>query len=176
MRKDVVHCMGLLKKIFSVVKSHAFEIDSLEEDPITGQLFLWVKVEGKCIPPIKKDPLELLKEGRSSNAFSKEDYDWIIDAVLENQKRLSENKYKKKFTLIKHQFSEQLEEPFIVYSDVNRQIHIKPAKEIHSNVEDLKKFSSDDSACIGYIVGCYVTEKEFQYHREKKPNNIINFK
>ena len=50
--------------------------------------------------------------------------------MLENQKIILENKYLKKHRLIKHQFSEQLAQPLIVYSDLNNKIHIKPAKEI----------------------------------------------
>lgn len=173
---DVVVMMSVLSRFFSIIKeikSHAFEIESVDKDDSTGLLFFWVKVGGKCTPPLRKDPISLLKEG--SKYFSKEDFDWIIDTVLENQKRIIEQKYKKKHSLIKHQFSEQLEEALIVYSDLRNKIYIKPASEIYSDIEKLKKFSSEDSACIGNIVGCCEAEKGHRLREERKANNVIKF-
>ncbi|HEK3886312.1 TPA: hypothetical protein SM062_003214, partial [Legionella pneumophila] len=135
-----------------------------------------VKIVGKCTLPILKDPLILLKESGSKSHFSEDDFNWILATILENQKRIIEKKYKKRFLLIKHQFSEQLEEPLIVYKDqLTNQIYIKPAKEIYSNIEKLKQFSSEDSACIGNIVGCNETEKDYKFCREHKKDNLIRF-
>lgn len=157
------------------VRTNAFEIDSVAEDESSGLMFFWVKLVGKCTPPLRKDPLELLKEITFKNSFSNEDYNWIVDALLENQKRLIEIKYKKKYSLIKHQFSEQLEEPLVIYTDLDKKIYIKPAKEIYSNRESINKFSSNDSACIGNIVGGYQIEKEYKLRTENKINNVIKF-
>lgn len=77
------------------INSPAFKIESSDEDPVTGLIFFWVKVQGKSVRPVKKDPIELLREARAKNCFSEKDYDWIIDMMLENQKRLIENKFKK---------------------------------------------------------------------------------
>ncbi len=146
--------MSILNKISSIIKdikSHAFEIESVDEDSTTGLLFFWVKIEGKCTPPLKKDPITLLQEARSNKYFSDKDFDWILDIMLENQKRIIEKKYKKKYSLINHQFSEQLEEPLIVFSDLNNKIYIKQAKEVYSDIDRIKNFSSEDSACIGNI-------------------------
>ncbi|HDV5941067.1 TPA: hypothetical protein ACS2XB_002217 [Legionella pneumophila] len=101
--------LSIISSIIKEIKSPAFKIESDDEDPKTGLIFFWVKIENKSVHPMKKDPIELLREARSKNCFSKKDYDWIIDVMLENQKRLIENKFKKNFSLIKHQFSEQLE-------------------------------------------------------------------
>ena len=156
------------------MKSPAFKIVSVDEDQETKLIFFWVKVQHKCVHPVRKDPIELLREARSKNCFSDKDYDWIIDVLLENQKRLIENKFKQKYSLIKHQFSDQLEEPLIVYSDMNNKIYVKPAKEIYSCVEKLKKFSSQDSACIGSIVGSHEAEQESKFRKQHK-NNIVKF-
>ena len=113
----VVVIRDFVKKIamlINEVKSQNLEIESEKEDE-TGLLYLSVKIAGKCTPPITKDPLILLKESGSKSHYSKKDFDWILDTILENQKRIIENKYKKQFSLIKHQFSDQLEEPLIVY-------------------------------------------------------------
>jgi hypothetical protein len=156
-------------------KSPAFKIDSVSEDPETRLIFFWIKIESKSVPPVKKDPIELLRDARSKNCFSDEDYDWIITVMLENQKRLIENKFKKNYFLIKHQFSEQLNEPLIVYNDLSNKIFIKPAKEIYSNIESLNKFNSQDSACIGNLVGSHETESEYKLRNQHKSSNVVKF-
>lgn len=156
------------------IKSQNLEIISEEEDPESGLVYLLVKLSGKCTPPIPKDPLILLKESGSKRHFSKEHYEWALASMLENQKRIIEKKYKKPYSLINHQFSEQLEEPLIVYKDqLTNKISIKPAKEIYYNIEKLKQFSSEDSACIGNIVGCNEAEKDYKFCREHKKNNVV---
>lgn len=170
--------MLAFRKIFSILKdvnSPAFKIESSNEDPETGLIFFWVKIQDKCVHPVKKDPIELLRDTRSKNCFSDKDHDWIIDVMLENQKRLTENKFKKNYSLIKHQFSEQLEEPLVVYNDSNNKIYIKPAKEIYSNVDSLKKFCSEDTACIGNIVGSHEAEQEYKLRNLYKNSNVIKF-
>lgn len=170
--------MKILNIISSVVKeirSPAFKIVSDDEDPNTGLKFFWVKIENKSVHPMKKDPIDLLREARAKNCFSKIDYDWIIDVLLDNQKILVEKKFKKSCSLIKHQFSEQLEEPLVIYKDSNNKIYIKPAKEIYSSIEKLKKFNSEDSACIGNIVGSHETEQELKLRKNHKNNNVIKF-
>ena len=171
--------MSILSEIYSVIKnnkSYSFKIDGTHEDNTSKLISFLVRLEGKCTPPIKKDPISLLKEGRAHNYFSEEDFNTILDALLENQKRLIESKYRKKLTLIKHQFSEQLNEPLVVYNDINNhQINIKPAKEIYSNIEMLRQFNSEDSACIGYIIGCHETENEYKFRNKDKPNNVLKF-
>jgi hypothetical protein len=170
--------MSVLKKMSFIMRelgSLAFQIESCDEDTATGLLYFWVKIVGKCTPPIKIDPIDLLKEARSNKQFSEADFNWAMDSMLENQKRIIERKYKNTYALIKHQFSEQLEEPLIVYSDRFKKIHIQPAKEVHCNIEKIKKFSSEDSACIGYIVGCYETEKEYKIRQKTKRPNTIKF-
>ncbi|CAM4448755.1 MAG: hypothetical protein LEGION0403_FIIPPAGN_02254 [Legionella sp.] len=169
----------VFKKIFILIneiKSQNLEITSEDEDAESGLIYLSVKIAGKCTPPIPKDPLILLKESGSKNHFSKEHFAWALDTMLENQKRIIERKYKKQFSLINHQFSEQLEEPLIVYQDqLTNQISIKPAKEIYYNIEKLKQFNSEDSACIGNIVGCNEAEKDYKFCREHKKNNVVKF-
>lgn len=169
----------ILKKIFLLIneiKSQNLEITSEEENKDSGLIYLSVKLSGKCTQPISKDPLVLFKESGSKNHFSEDDFNWILATILENQKRMIERKYKKKYKLIKHQFSEQLEEPLIVYQDqLTNQISIKPAKEIYSNIEKLKQFNPEDSACIGNIVGCNETEKDYKFCREHKKNNVVKF-
>lgn len=170
--------MSLLKIISSLVKetkSHAFKIESDENDPESGLIFFWVTIQNKSVHPVKKDPIELLREARSKNYFSKEDYDWIIDVMLENQKRLIENKFKKTYSLINHQFSEQLEEPLVVYRDSQNKIFIKPAKEVYSTIDKIRKFNSEDSACIGNIVGSHEAEQECKLRNQFKNSNIIKF-
>ncbi|HDV5785716.1 TPA: hypothetical protein RJD83_002694 [Legionella pneumophila] len=167
--------LSIISSIIKEIKSPAFKIESDDEDPKTGLIFFWVKIENKSVHPMKKDPIELLREARSKNCFSKKDYDWIIDVMLENQKRLIENKFKKKFSLIKHQFSEQLEEPLVVYKDLTNKIYIKTAKEIYSSIEKLKKFNSEDSACIGNIVGSHEAEQEYRLRNQCKNSNVIKF-
>ncbi|HAT7809673.1 TPA: hypothetical protein ACXYLK_002744 [Legionella pneumophila] len=167
--------LSIISSIIKEIKSPAFKIESDDEDPKTGLIFFWVKIENKSVHPMKKDPIELLREARSKNCFSKKDYDWIIDVMLENQKRLIENKFKKNFSLIKHQFSEQLEEPLVVYKDLTNKIYIKPAKEIYSSIEKLKKFNSEDSACIGNIVGSHEAEQEYRLRNQCKNSNVIKF-
>lgn len=157
------------------IKSPAFKIESYDEDTETGLIFFWVKIENKSVRPVKKDPIELLREARAKNCFSEKDHDWIIDVMLENQKRLIENKYKKNYSIIKHQFSEQLEEPLVVYKDLNSKIYIKPAKEIYSSIEKLRKFNSEDSACIGNIVGGHEAEQECRLRNKNKKSNVIKF-
>jgi len=170
---------GILNKIFftiNEIKSQSFEIISEKEDNASGLIYLSVKIAGKCTPPMFKDPLIILRESRSKALFSEEDHDWILATLLENQKRLIEKKYKKQLVLIKHQFSEQLDEPLIVYKDqTTEQIQIKPAKEIYYNLEKIRQFNSEDSACIGNIMGCYEAEKDYRLCKEKKTNNIIKF-
>lgn len=169
----------ILKKILLLIneiKSQNLEITSEEENNESGLIHLSVKIVGKCTLPITKDPLTLLKESGSKTHFSDKDFNWILATILENQKRIIEKKYKKKFTLIKHQFSEQLEEPLIVYKEqLTNQIYIKPAKEIYSNIEKIKQFNSEDSACIGNIVGCNETEKDYKFCQEHTKSNVFKF-
>ena len=173
MFKDVLKKYLLL---FNEIKYQNLEITSEEENIDTGLLYLSVKIVGKCISPVPKDPLILLGESGSKYIFSETDFNWILSTILENQKRLIEKKYRKKFTLIKHQFSEQLKEPLIVYKNhLTEQIKIKPAKEIYSNIDMLKQFSPEDSACIGNIVGCNETEKDLKICYELKQNNVFKF-
>lgn len=87
--------LNIISSIVKELKSPAFKIESYDEDPETRLIFFWVKIESKNVHPVKKDPIELLREARSKNCFSERDYDWIIDVMLENQKRLIENKFKK---------------------------------------------------------------------------------
>ncbi|MCC5014299.1 MULTISPECIES: hypothetical protein [Legionella] len=164
-----------ISSYFKELRIPSFKIESENVDPETGLIYFWIQLHGKCTPLLKKDPIELLREARAKNFFSEDDYDRIIAALLENQKRLIEFKYKKKFHLIKHQFSEQLEQPLIVYNDSTNKIYIKPAKEIYSNIESLRMFSSEDSACIGNIVGSHETEQEFRIRKEAKKENVIKF-
>ena len=166
---------SIISSIIKEMKAPAFKIESDEADPKTGLIFFWVRIENKSVHPMKKDPIELIREARSKNCFSEKDYDWIIDVMLENQKILIENKHKKQFSLIKHQFSEQLEEPLVVYKDIENKIFIKPAKEIYSSIEKLKKFSSEDSACIGNIVGSHEAEQEYKLRNQCKKSNVIKF-
>lgn len=169
----------MLSRIYSIIKNnkfYSFKIDGTYEDKSSRLISFWVMINGKCTPPIKKDPIELIKEARSSHHFSESDFNEILDALLENQKRLIENKFRKKLSLIKHQFSEQLKEPLVVYNDlINQQIYIKPAKEIYSNIDMLRQFSSEDSACIGNIVGCHEAESENNLRNKKNKNNVIKF-
>lgn len=163
---------GIFKKI-KTVSNHKLEIIS-EDNINTGLINLIVKFPGKYMPP--KDPLVVMRECGALSNFSKEDFDIILSAILENQKRIIEKKYKKQLLLIKHQFSDQLNEPLIVYKDLStEQIYIKPAKEIYYNIEKIKLFSSEDSACIGNIIGSYEAEKDIKTCKEKKMNNVIKF-
>jgi len=170
--------MRIFKKIFSIfteIQSYAFQIESVGKDDNTGLLFFLVKIDGKCLPSFKKDPICLLKEERSSKNFSKQDFNLIISTMLENQKIIIEKKHQKKYILLKHQFSEQLEEPLIVYSDNINKIYIEPAKEVYANLTKIKNFNSEDSACIGHIVGCSETEKEHKYRDNKIHTNVVKF-
>lgn len=171
--------MSIIDKITSiikVIKTHAFELESVNKDGKTGLLYCMVKIGGKCVPSMRIDPLDLVKDGKIVKCISEDDFNKVIEALLENQKIIIENKYKKKYTLIKHQFSEQLEEPLVVYSDSLNKIYIKPAKDIYSALEKIKQFSSEDSACIGNIVGCSETEKEYKFRNANKlANNVIRF-
>ncbi|WP_058463077.1 hypothetical protein [Legionella adelaidensis] len=167
---------SLLSSIFKEIKSSAFIIESLDEDPKSGLFFFWVKVKNKSLQPIRKDPLELLREIRSRNCFSSKDYDWIINILLENQKRLTEKKHQKPFSFIKHQYSEHLNETLIVFRDSNNKIHVKKAKEIYFDSSNLKKFNSVDCACIGYIVGTHDIEQDFKLKTNQKINKQSKIK
>lgn len=162
--------MGIISTIFSFLKENApnqFKIESVEEDLSSGLLYFLIKVEGKCAPLIKRNPLDLIKENSLPDLFSRDDFDLIVDSILENQKRIIENKYKNKFSLIKHQFSDKLQEPLIIYKDLRtKKTHIKTAKEIYSNINYIKEFNSEDSACIGNIMGCYETELEHEIRKK----------
>lgn len=95
---------------------------------------------------------------------------------MKTKRDLSKINLKKINSLIKHQFSEQLEEPLVVYKDLlHNKIHIKPAKEIYSTIDNLRKFSSEDSACIGNIVGSHEAEIEHKLREKLKKNNVIMF-
>ena len=76
---------------------------------------------------------------------------------------------------MKHQFSEQLKEPLVVFSDSKNKIYIKPAKEIYNDLDYIKKFSSEDSACIGNIVGSHEAEQEYKLRTHYKSNKVIKF-
>ncbi len=39
-----------------------------------GLIFFWFKIEGKCTPLLKSEPIALLKESRSRNFFSEKDH------------------------------------------------------------------------------------------------------
>lgn len=167
-----------IERFFSIIReirAPAFKIDSEDEEADTGLIVFWISIKGKYSPPICKDPIDLLKESRSNNCFSEEDFNWIIASALENQKRIIENKLKKKFSLIKHQFSGQLEEPLVVFKDYKNQIYIKPAKEMYYCLDNIKQFSSEDSACIGNIIGSYETEQEYKNKKVAKKTNVIRF-
>lgn len=165
-----------IRELFKRINTANFKIVSVDEDNQTGLILLSIGIEGKCAPVIPEDPLVILKES-SPKAFSKEDRDKIIDSVLENQKRLIENKYKNKLSLINHQFSEQLEEPLIVYKDFQGLIYLKPARDIYYNVDKLKLFHAEDSACIGNMVGHYEAEIEsiLKDKNKNERNNVVNF-
>jgi len=172
--------MNILKNFLchiKKIKSEKLSICSEELNHSTGLLLLTVKINGKCTPPIKKDPLELLNEIGHEAVFSKNDFNWIINCVIKNQEKITETKYFAQYVLIKHQFSGELDEPFIVYKDIlTDQIYIKAAKEIFSNIKMIGKFNSEDSICIGHIVGTYEAEMEYQFRqkctKENESNNI----
>ncbi len=152
------------KQTFSIIeRNKSLKIESIEEDKETGLLYLVVKINGKCTPPISKDPCKLVFENSSenSNLFSKDDYSSIIGTMLENQKRIIEKKHKKNHLFIKHNFSEQTGEPLVFYQNIStNQHHIKSAKEIFTDANLINNFNSQDSACIGNLVGCFEMEKE----------------
>jgi hypothetical protein len=161
------------------VTAQNLKIEYTEEDKTTGLVNLIVTIDGRCTPPIKREPFELLKEiSSSTQSFSAKDFNLIIHYMLENQKRITEKKHQKAYSLIKHQFSDQLEEPLVVFKDVKTdQIHIKAAKDIFANLEIIKKFNSEDSVCIGNLVGYYEAEKEFKRRQMQihNSNNVIKF-
>lgn len=168
------------RKLFSCyneIKSQQIEILDAIEDSRTGLINLSVKFSGKCTGSMLKDPLSLLKEKELYSLFSSQDFKKVLDAILENQKKILSKKYKHRFVLIKHQFSEQLDQPLIVYKDIDTdQIYMKPACEIYSDITKLRQFNSEDSACIGYIMGCFETEKDYKFcstvKKEKKLRSI----
>lgn len=181
MEQGEIVIVNVFKNLLSRIKkitSENLSIQSEEIDKKSGLIILIVKINGRCSPLIKKDPFELLREIGHKAAFSKKDFDLIIDSALKNQKKVTEMKYLKPYSLINHQFSGQLEEPLIVYKDItNDQVYIKAAKEIFSDIEIIRKFNAEDSICIGHIVGCHETERESKLCQAQKQevNNIINF-
>ena len=172
---DVIVKMSVITKIYSIIKekkSSVFKIESVNEDLSTGLLVFLVKIEGKNPSVFKKDPRLLLSDCRSKNSFSDDDFNWIVDTVLENHKRIIEEKHHKKHYLLTHQYSDQLRESLIVYRDIENKIHMKRAKEIYSNIENIRNFSSEDSACIGNMVGYCDGEKDYiSLQRKKRKNN-----
>ena len=175
----VVTRMRILKKLFLFIKeirSQKLKI-TVNEDKTSGLISMSIVFPYKSTPPIFKDPLDLLKESYPKVVFSEEDFSTILDSILENQKRIIEKKHKKECSIIKHQFSDQLDEPLVVYNEVGtNKIYIKPAREIYLNVKQLDRFNSNDSACIGNIVGCSETERDYKIRSKKtNKNNVIKF-
>lgn len=136
-----------------------------------------IKIDGKFTPPISKDTCKFILENSRGNPslLSEEDFSSAIKAMLENQKRIIERKYKKNYLFIKYKFSEITGEPLLFYKNISTNQHyIKNAKEIFSDISLINHFDSKDRACIGNIVGCFEIEKELSsLHPEwtKQPLN-----
>jgi hypothetical protein len=61
--------------------------------------------------------------------------------------------YQKKYTLIRHQYTEKTDEFLLVYQNIaTGQYHIKNAKDVFSNKNLLNNFNSNDRLCISYVV------------------------
>jgi len=162
---------------FKKIENQHLKIDSIVEDPEKGLLFLIIRINGKCTPPIKKMPYELLMEGnvKISSMFTQKDFNLLIQTMLENQKRVIKRKYKKNYLLIKHQYSEHIGEPLLIYQNTSTgQFYIKPAQEIFSDIDLIQNFDSRDSACIGNIVGAYEVEIELKNRAISNHENMNN--
>ena len=173
----VVDWMIILNKLLSFIneiRSQKLKINVCE-DEINGLVCISIQFPYKSTPPIFKDPLDLAKESYSTSMISETDFSIIMDSILENQKRIIEKKYKKKCRIVKHQFSDQLNEPLVIYKELStNKTHIKPAREIYSSLKQINEFDSQDSACIGNLVGCSETEKEYrQRFNSKKKDSIV---
>lgn len=174
--KYIKRAISFLKKF----ENQHLKIDSIVEDPEKELLFLIIRINGKCTPPMKKMPYELLMESnvKISSMFNQKDFNLLIQTMLENQKRVIKRKYKKNYLLIKHQYSEHTGEPLLVYQNTSTgQFYIKPAQEIFSDIDLIQNFDSRDSACIGNIVGSYEAEKELKNRSASNygSNNVIRF-
>ncbi|QBS13519.1 hypothetical protein [Legionella geestiana] len=168
--------MLILKKILEIIKrknDFAFSIVDEVLDEESRHVSFNVRLEGKCLSPVQKNAIDLLKIARDKTIFSDDDYDKILMAVIDNQRKITEKKYQSQYSLINHRFSEQLEAPLVVYMDDKNKLHIKLAKEVYSNIEILRKFKAEDSACIGSIVGYHDAEQEFKMRNSVKRNNVI---
>ena len=156
-------------------------IDSIEEDKEKDLIYLILRISGKCAPPIKKLPYELLMENgaKTSSLFSNNDFKLLISTMLENQEKLIKKRYTKIYSLINHRFSEQNSEPLLVYQNViTKQYYIKSAIEVFTDSILIQNFDCKDCACIGNIVGVYEAEKELTSHKiavNVKLNKIIKF-
>lgn len=147
----------LLRKLwisFKDVSDNPLKIQSVHTDKKTGVAILSIQIAGKSAGEIKREPLDLLKENNKLNSFSKDDFNKIIDTLLKNHKALIEKKYKPNFILLRHQYSEHINESLLIYKDMTKeQVYIKPAKEVYANCSLIGKFDPLDALCIGYLVG-----------------------
>ncbi len=170
-----------INSLISKIETKSLKIDSISEDPEKGLLCLILRINGKCTPPIKRMPYQFLMENgtNASSMLSQEDFNSLVSALLENQKRMVKKKYEKIYILINHKISEQNGEPLLVYQNIiSKQYNIKPAKEVFTDLNLIQNFDSKDSACIGNIVGVYETEKELKYRQTnsaEKINNVVKF-
>ena len=152
MRKPIVK---MISKIHEITTQN-LKVDSVKIDSATGVSYLLISIQGKSSGVIRREPLDLIKENSLLTSFSKDDFDLVIDTLLKNQKRLIEDKYRPELALVRHQYSDQLNAPLLVYKEIKKnQLYIKPAQEVYADLSLMRRFSATDAVCIGHIVGSF---------------------
>lgn len=169
MKKWIFGLTSYFKNSIRAVKeSSKFYIERIEFDHLNDNYKIALSLRGKAVYEAVVNPEDIIKDLLSSSPLTKKDRDKLLYVFKENIKRKIEKNHENKFSLIKHQFSNQLDEPLVVYKDRKNAVRIKPASEIYKNNELISGFSAEDATCIGYMFGFDSSDK---FHKLKLSKN-----
>ncbi|MCW8451909.1 hypothetical protein [Legionella quinlivanii] len=129
-----------------------FKIESYSQDE-EGYHLLSIRLNGKSTGIIKRDPLDLINKADLKH-FSDTDAKIIINLLLENQKLRIRKKHRTILRLVRHQYSKDVEDFLITYRNIDTNaLFIKTATQISQDLNLIKLFESQDSFCIGMLLG-----------------------
>ncbi|HEM6962623.1 TPA: hypothetical protein U2K06_002819 [Legionella pneumophila] len=169
MKKWIFGLTSYFKNVIRLVKeSSKFYIERIEFDHLNDSYKIALSLRGKAVYEAVVNPEDIIKDLLSTSPLTKKDRDKLLYVFKENIKRKIEKKHENKFSLIKHHFSNQLDEPLVVYKDRNNAVRIIPASEIYKNNELISGFSAEDARCIGYMFGFDSSDK---FHKSKLSKN-----
>ncbi len=161
-----------LKKIrdfFYKLDQNKIKIESVKYDEFYDLNKISIRFYGKCSYDFLVDPIDLLIDSNKDRILSEDDFKTVLGILIENEKNKIIKKFKVKFKIVNHLFSKELDEPVIVYRDIEKDmLHTVLLKDLYIDVNMISKFDSNDVLLIGFIFGTFQTKKDIFFIRNIK--------